>query len=181
MSARYPWPLIVLHWLMAVMILLMLASGLVIGTLELERAQKFQLMQWHKSLGVWVLIVAMIRLAVRVRLVVPPLPLLLPERERRLARLGHVALYGWMVAVPLAGWLIVSSSATGLPTLVFGWFEWPHVPGVAMNEAVHEVAEEAHFLLAYSLLILVVIHVAAVAKHWWKDRVNLLSRMGLGR
>jgi cytochrome b561 len=98
-----------------------------------------------------------------------------------MAKIGHWALYGLMLAIPLTGWAMVSSSVYGLPTIVFGWFEWPHLPGLAANVLVHEVAEEAHWYLALALLFLLTAHIGAVVKHARVNKHNLLTRMWWGR
>jgi len=100
--------------------------------------------------------------------------------EKKAAKAGHWAFYGWMIALPIAGWVMVSSSPYGLPTIVFGWFEWPHIPGIAANEDIEEFAEETHALLAYSFMALIAMHIAAVIKHWLVEKENLLPRMGIG-
>ncbi len=179
---RYHALAIALHWVMALAFLCMLASGLTM-TEEglLNQSQRFALYQWHKSLGVLLLGAFVLRLAVRLLARVPALPGHMKPLERKAAALGHFALYAVMLAMPLSGWLMVSASPYGLPTIVFGWFEWPHVPNVAANHAVEEAANEAHELLAYFFMALIGVHVAAVVKHAKFDRINLLPRMGIGR
>lgn len=178
---RYHGAMITLHWLMAIAIILMLTLGLIMTEGGLEKAMRFQLYQWHKSLGVILLWAVVLRLILRQLTTIPALPEQLSKKDKYLAKLGHVALYGWMFLLPFSGWLLVSSSVYGLPTMVFGWFEWPHFPGVASNKQVHEVAEEAHELLAYSLIALLVLHVLAVVKHRYMDHINILPRMGIGK
>lgn len=181
MPARFHPAAIALHWVMAVGFLLMFASGLAIEWLELPQKLKFSLFQWHKSLGVLLLCAFFLRLGVRLVAPCPKLPPEIPPLERRAAGFGHFALYACMLLVPLAGWVMVSSSSLGLPTIVFGLFTWPHVPGVAGEEGINGVAHTAHAWLAYAFMALVAGHVAAVVKHQVVDRIRLLPRMGIGK
>lgn len=174
---RYHTAAIALHWVMAVAIVLMLGSGLAMGNLAMEPGFQFELYQWHKSLGVLVLLAAVLRLLVRLTFTPPPLPAGLPKREVWLAHVGHWALYGMMLAMPLTGWLMVSSSPYGLPTLVFGWFEWPHVPGVAMQAELSHFFAEVHELLAFGFLAMLVGHIGAVVYHARAHKQNLVRRL----
>jgi cytochrome b561 len=180
MSTRYHSLAIILHWVMALAILLMLASGLTMAFVELTPAFKFNLYQWHKALGVLVLMAATLRLTVRLLTHPPRLPDF-GKWETRLAKLGHWALYGLMFAMPITGWLIVSTSVYGLPTIVFGWFQWPHIPGIAGHKIINDIAQDAHWYLALALLALLVGHVGAVVKHAAVDKYNLLTRMWWGK
>lgn len=180
-SQRYHSLAIILHWLMASAMLLMLASGLTMAFAELEPSFKFNLYQWHKSLGVLVLWAAALRLSIRLMTKPPSLPASFPRYEVLLSKLGHWGLYALMFALPITGWIMVSSSIYGLPTIVFGWFEWPHIPGLAANVKVSKFAKDAHWYLALTLIALLVGHVGAVIKHAVVDKHNLLTRMWWGK
>ncbi|MGH1398861.1 MAG: cytochrome b [Alphaproteobacteria bacterium] len=178
---RYNSVAITLHWVMALGLFIMLGSGFVLEFVELERALKFKMFQWHKSGGVILLIAFGLRILWRIisqiRGQIPHLPENFPKIDRIAAHLGHLGLYALMIAMPLSGWAMVSSSNYGLPTIVFGWFEWPHIPGVAGDEGINKLSKTAHGLLAYALVGMIVLHVAAVVKHAVKDHENLLTRM----
>lgn len=181
-AVRYHRLAIALHWVMALCILLMLASGFIMAQRDLlEKTLRFSLFQWHKSLGVLLLCAVGLRLFIRLRFAPPPMPESIKPGERRAAHAGHWLLYALMVLMPLTGWAIVSSSSTGLPTIVFGLFEWPHLPGIAGNHDAHEAAEEVHEILAWILILAVAGHVAAVIKHRVIDKENLLPRIGIGK
>jgi cytochrome b561 len=181
---RYPAPLVILHWLVAILILGMLGSGLLVGSELLPKMQEFQLIQWHKAFGVAVLLLVGLRVVVRLWAMVakqiPPLPQAFKWWELKAAHLGHLGLYAAMIGLPLTGWLMVSSSPYGLPTLLWGSVAWPHLPGVAGLAWVNEVAKESHELLAYAMLALLAAHVGAVLKHYYTDKINLLPRVWFG-
>lgn len=178
---RYHATVVTLHWVMAVAFLLMLASGLAFDNVPMDRSFKFQLYQWHKSLGVLLLLAFVLRLALRLVTAHPKLPDSLPPLEKKAAKLGHYALYAVMLVMPLSGWLMVSASPYGLPTVVFGWFEWPHISWVVQDQTVHKLSKEAHEWLAYGFIALIAGHVAAVIKHAVLDKHNLLPRMWFGK
>lgn len=178
LKTRYNSIAIILHWVMAICFILMLGSGLVMTEDGLlEKSKQFTLYQWHKSLGVLLLIAFFLRITIRVVSKPPALPQEFIKWERIAALAGHWGLYALMIAIPLAGWTIVSSSSYGLPTIVFGLFEWPHIPNISGNHAVEEIAREIHEILAYVLIFMIIVHVGAVVKHRVKDKINLLPRM----
>lgn len=175
---RYHALAITLHWVMAIAFVLMLCSGLVMSNAEgLDQAFKFNLYQWHKSLGVILLLAFFLRIGVRLLFKPPSLPAHFPRLEALAAKAGHWGLYALMLMIPLSGWVMVSSSVYGLPTIVFGLFEWPHVPGIAANKNMNEAAGGAHEILAYIFMAIIFVHIAAVIKHALKDKENLLNRM----
>lgn len=181
MTTRYNAAAVALHWVMAVAILLMLVSGFVMAFADIGQALQFRMYQWHKSLGVLLLLAVVARILLRLLTRVPPLPASMPGAEKALAKAGHLALYGLMVAMPLTGWVMVSASVFGLPTIVFGWFEWPHLPGLGADAAVEGVAKSIHFWLALAIAATIAGHIAAVIKHIVVDRENILARMWFGR
>lgn len=178
---RYAGIVIFWHWLMALCFLAMIAAGLIMEYAPLDKSFQFQLYQWHKSLGLLLLIAFFMRLVSRLVTRTPALPEGLANWENKAAKAGHYSLYLWMLIVPLSGWLMVSSSSYGLPTYIFGLFEWPHIPGLEGNKAIHETAELGHKILTWSFTALIAIHIGAVIKHAWADKINLLKRMGIGR
>src|SRR5690606_12747909 len=94
-----------------------------------------------------------------------------------LAKAAHVLLYAFMIGAPLAGWAMVSTDPTGIPTVLYGTIPWPHLP---LPAGINEAAEETHELLAWIGLALIVLHVAGALRHqfWLKD--GLLRRMAPG-
>lgn len=182
MRGRYSRVAASLHWLMAVMVLAMLCTGLAMsGWLEMTKPDRFALFQWHKSLGVLLLWVIALRLIWRLWHRPPALPAAFKNWEVRASHMTHRLLYLLMIAMPLSGWLMVSASSYGLPTIVYGWFEWPHIPGLEGNDAVEENAEFAHWLMAWALIGLIALHMGAWLKHWAVDGINLLPRMRIGK
>lgn len=178
---RYTCVAIALHWAMAIAFLLMLGSGLAFDNIPMEKSFKFSMYQWHKSLGLILLTLFFVRIGWRLFHKPPMLPSSITRLDRLGAKWGHIGLYAMMFLIPLSGWMMVSSSPYGLPTFIFGWFEWPHIPFVAGNALVNDGAKETHEILAFAFMGLIAAHIAGTIKHIIKDKVNLLPRMGIGR
>lgn len=172
---------ITLHWLIAILIIGNFAGGLLMGELldssvPEQRRLGFTIVQLHKSFGLTVLVLTLLRLAVRLFSPPPPLPAHMTAIERLLSKLTHWAFYFLMIMLPVTGWAMVSASPIGLPTIWFGLFEWPHLPVPPSREGA-AAASEAHEILAYTGAALVVLHVAAALKHHYFDRDDVLARM----
>jgi cytochrome b561 len=177
-TGRYHRAIVLLHWLMALCFLMMLASGFAMAEDDLlEKSLRFQVFQWHKSLGVLLLVAVAARVFLRLVTRAPALPAAFKPWEKLAAAAGHLGLYAAMLFMPLSGWAMASSSPYGLPTIVFGLFEWPHIPGIAANAAVSDAAKDVHEILAIAFLLLIGAHVGAVIKHFVLDKINLLPRM----
>ena len=106
----------ILHWTMAVAILAMLFIG--VGMVSTIRPDYLSLLSIHKPLGIAILILALVRIAVRLRVGTPGLPRDLPQPMKLAAQLSHYALYALMIALPLIGWGMLSAAA--YPVQVLG-------------------------------------------------------------
>jgi cytochrome b561 len=161
-----------LHWVMAVCILAMLFIG--VGMASTVAPKYLTLVNIHKPLGIAILILALIRLAVRLRYGAPPLPLDLPEPMKLAAYLSHYALYALMIAMPLIGWAMLS--AADYPVTL-----WPSVwlPRITPQSAsLHTALWNAHFYLAFLFFALILMHVAAALFHALIRRDGVFDSMG---
>ncbi len=173
---------ITLHWVIALLIVIQLGTGIIMGYHLVDKSVLFPMFQFHKSVGLTVLVLSILRLLWRLTHKAPPLPSTMPAWEKFGAKASHYLLYIFMIGVPLTGWLIVSSSSFGFPTSWFNLFIWPHIPGIEnlpddTKHQVNEIAENLHGWLAYSTLALLVLHVAAALKHHFIDRDHVMHHM----
>jgi cytochrome b561 len=180
---RYGRVAMALHWLIAASILSLLALGAIMTDLP-RGPEKFQLYQIHKSLGITVLALSVLRLGWRLGHPPPPLPGTLAGWERRAARGAHVAFYVLMIGLPVSGWMMVSASPWNIPTQPWGLFTLPHLPWFATypdKEALEGVMKAVHETAAWLMAGLILLHVAAALRHhlWLRDTV--LLRMLPGR
>lgn len=168
--SRYGNVAIALHWLIALAVLVNIALGLYMADLPNSDPMKFQIIQFHKSVGLSVLMLSLIRVAWRLVNPVPPLPADMNPILKRFARMTQFLLYMLIVAIPLSGWLMVSASPLGLPTSYFGLFQWPHIwflAGMtrASKKAIVGIFVDSHVFLAWSAIMLVALHVAGALYH----------------
>ena len=160
-----------LHWIIVILII----NQWVIAERAdaLKGLEKLQALAWHKSFGMTVLMLAVIRLVWRWMNPVPDLAAETKTWERVLAKISHVLLYALIFAMPLTGWMM--SSARNFPVSWFGIFTFPDL--VQPDRARYEFFHDVHETLAMSLLVIAVLHAAAAIKHHFIDRDDILRRM----
>ncbi|MGC1301647.1 MAG: cytochrome b [Caulobacteraceae bacterium] len=161
----------VLHWLMAILILAMFFVG--VGMVSTITSKYVPLLETHKTLGIGILILALIRLAVRLRYGAPALPMDLPEPLKIGAMLSHYALYALMIGMPLIGWAMLSASA--YPVVLYGNIRLP--PILPQNDGLHALLWNAHYYLAFAFFALVLMHVAAALFHALIRRDSVFQSM----
>ena len=179
-SERYGIVAIFFHWVIAGIIFVQLWIGFWMGDLAKGSFDRFQALQWHKSVGLTILILSVARLAWRLMNPAPPAPPHLRPLERQLARAAHYGLYFLIIAVPLAGWATVSASPLGLPTSLYGVIDWPHIPLLADatdKKAVEHLMHEIHEALVFSLIGLFLLHILAALRHQYLLKDNVVARM----
>lgn len=180
--SRYGAVAIAFHWTIAAMILFMFWLGPTMASLPVEDERQFPLFQLHKSIGLTILVLSLARLGWRLMNPVPALPDGMTAWERHAARTVHLLFYALMIVVPLFGWATVSAAPLGVPTLWFGLFEWPDMPFLsdlprAQKRVVDGPLMATHAILAFSMMALVALHIAAALKHHFRDRDNVLKHM----
>ena len=181
-NLRYGTVEMTLHWIIAALILVNLYLGLSFDDYPRGSPTLFALVQIHKSIGLTVLLLSVLRLAWRLINPVPPLPADMPPLLRGFAHGTHYLLYFLIIAIPLTGWLLVSSSPTGLPTMFWGLFRWPYFGFLAdLPRATKRIwAPEfltVHKYLAWSAIVLLVLHVSGALYHQFFRRDDILKRM----
>ena len=173
---RYTGFAIALHWLMAIAIIGMLGVGLWMTELKTSPI-KIEVYTWHKWIGLTVLGLAALRLVWRAYNPPPLYAESIPVWQLRVATLTHRAAYLLMIAMPLSGWL--QNSAAGFPLT---WFGLIKVPGlIARDKTAFAFWQQTHEVLAWMLMALVVLHVAAALKHHLLDRDDTLTRILPGK
>ena len=171
-TQRYTGVAIGLHWLIGIMILMSLSVGLYMAGLSLS-PDKLRLYSWHKWAGVTIFMLVLVRSLWRLTHPAPPLPDDVPVWQRKVAEATHYALYALMIVIPLTGWLM--SSAKGFQTVYFGVIPIPDM--LAKNEGMGETLVLVHRYLNYSMIGLVIAHIAAALKHHFIDKDDILRRM----
>jgi cytochrome b561 len=169
---KYPFPMRILHWLAAAGFAVLFVTGPIMVDLDKTDPLRADLFGLHKSFGVIAIILLVARLRVRLRSALPALPARLQGFEKSLAHWGHRGLYALMIATPIVGW--ADSNFHGRPVKLFG------LPLPKLFPTVEDIGTTpglVHTVLAYTLLGLVAVHVAAVVKHRYVDRADVLHRI----
>jgi cytochrome b561 len=178
--SRYTLVAIILHWVMALGILALAGIGLAMTHLKLDPLKLFQLYQLHKSIGLTILLAAILRLAWRLINRPPALPAAMTQFARKAAEGSHFLLYFLLIALPLTGWALVSASVLDIPTVLYGIVPWPHLPILSTldnKKPVEDALKLVHAYGAWALIALVAAHAGAALHHHFIAKDNVLRRM----
>jgi cytochrome b561 len=173
-AARYSRGAIVLHWLIAVLIVLNIAAAWV--SEGMSKADRAMVMDNHKAIGLTVLALTVLRIVWRLIHRPPPLLDSLKAWEAALSRVVHAGFYFLMLAIPLTGWAMTSAFSKGAGVSLFGLVTVPALP-VGYDKPTAGLFAELHTVLAYLMIALIVLHVAGALKHQFLDRDGTLRRM----
>jgi cytochrome b561 len=159
------------HWVIVVLIVTQFvlakrADGL-------SPVAKIGVLATHKSVGITILALALLRLAWRLFNPVPPVPSGTPRWQERAAHASHFLLYALLLITPVLGWLM--SSARSFSVSYFGLFTLPDLIGP--NRPAYERLHDFHELLAQTLAVLAIVHIAGALKHHFFDHDDVLRRM----
>jgi cytochrome b561 len=160
------------HWIIAALIVTQFTLAWMADDLP-AGMHKLTLLTRHKSFGMTVLMLAVLRLAWRLFHRPPELPSGMPRIERLLARSTHIAFYVLLFAMPLSGWMM--SSAKNYSVSWFGRFTWPNLIGP--NEHAFALLKSTHEALSYVLFAIAVLHILAALKHHFWNKDDVLMRM----
>ena len=171
-----------LHWLIALLVISLAGLGLTMTRGGFGLEAKLKLYQVHKSLGLTVLALMVVRILWRLRHAPPALPDTITPFERLAARWTHVLLYALLLVIPVSGWLLVSGSVIAVPTRYFWLFAVPHFEPLASlsleaRRGWAPLLKEVHFVMALILLALVGLHAAAALRHHFALKDDVLTRM----
>ncbi len=164
----------VLHWLMALIILGMVGVGFYMTGLEKNNPLRSDLTNLHKSFGVLVLLLLTLRIAARLKFKAPRLPKTLKKPEAILAKSVQILLYGFMLVIPISGYLM--SNGFGYGVKFFG-VSLPKI--IAKNIEFGKLMHELHEILPYVMLAIIALHLLGALKHRFFDKPenDVLGRM----
>lgn len=160
------------HWVIVVLIITQFVLAQRADNLPRGPAL-LQTLALHKSIGITILGLAILRLIWRWMNPIPPMPASSPGWQHLAARISHVALYALLFLMPLFGWMM--SSARNFPVSWFGIVTLPDLVGP--SEQAYKFFHDGHEILAKVLFVLALLHVAAALKHHFIDRDDVLMRM----
>ncbi|MCB1778842.1 MAG: cytochrome b [Candidatus Competibacteraceae bacterium] len=170
-----------LHWLIALLVLGTLGVGMILGFLGFEGTQETfgktvtnALYTGHKTFGIMILALMLLRLGFRLALGAPPYQPPLTGFERVASRAVHDLLYMVLLAQPVLGWL--ATAAGGYPVQFFAW----NLPGLTgKNQALSEMLFSLHEMAGWVIAGLLVLHIGGAMQHWLIKRDSVMTRMSL--
>ena len=179
---RYTRTAMLLHWLVAVLIIGNLVLVWVID--DLPDGAVRPAIDLHKSIGITVLGLAVLRLLWRFSHRPPALPRSYPPLEKAGAHAAHLLLYVLIFGLPVSGWIHDSAfkDAAAHPLLLFGVIPWFRIGAIASldpaaKEQVHAFWYSVHASLAYVLYALLALHVLGALKHQFVDKEGEFGRI----
>ncbi len=161
-----------LHWSIVVLIIMQFVLASKADALALGPA-KIAVLAQHKSVGMTIFALAILRLLWRLVNPVPILPAQTPRWQSLAAHVSHGALYALILLTPVLGWTM--SSARNFPVSWFGLFTLPDL--IQPDRARYDLLHEMHEICAGTLAAIAIVHAAAALKHHFFDRDNVLRRM----
>jgi cytochrome b561 len=169
-------PAKLLHWVVAVLVLAQICLGWAAVSWRLSPT-KLDLFVWHKSIGMLILLLMLMRLVWRSVNVAPLLPAGMAPVERLAAHLSHLLLYMLLFLMPLTGWII--SSAANISFRIFWLVPLPAI--VQPDKVLADEVGRVHLALFIVLSLLLVVHIGAALRHHFVKRNDVLTRMLAGR
>jgi cytochrome b561 len=170
---RYRTPARLLHWITAIVVLLMIPAGAIMIREGISRDLQNTLFIFHKNVGVLVLFLVIARLAFRLMNPPPPLPPEMPPMQKRIAATSHFVLYALLLLMPVAGYIRVK--AGGFPIEMLDALGLPSL--VPRSDALAEVAKSVHYAGSLALAAFVILHIGAALYHGIMRRDGVFSRM----
>lgn len=166
--------LVLLHWLTVVLIVVQYGLSRLMGDETRDLLSRFALYQWHKSFGLTLAGLVLLRLAAR-RLLPAPASLPMPRWQYIAAATVQGALYLCLLALPVTGFLMAAAAPIQIPTLFFGLFSVPHPIGT--DQGIYDAMLRAHAMLFDIMAALAFVHAGAALLHHFVLRDGLMQRM----
>ncbi|MCH9744118.1 MAG: cytochrome b [Gammaproteobacteria bacterium] len=160
------------HWIIALLVIFMIFLGFFMQ--DASGATKATVYTIHKSTGLTILFLMILRVCWRAGNQRPRLPKHMSNGLRRIAGFSHFLMYLVLIAMPLSGW-IYSTAAGYAPN--FWWLVKIPAPWVHLNRHLAHTAEEIHIVLAWVLVALAAIHIMAAIRHHWIKKDDVLRSM----
>lgn len=173
---RYNRLMMTAHWLTLILLIVVYALIELRGWFPKGDPLRDAMKSWHAMAGLTVFCLVLIRLAIRSVSTIPPITPPIPDWQHKLARVMHAVLYGFLILMPLLGWLTLS--AQGKPVPFFTW-EWPALIGP--DKALGHTLQDVHEIIGNIGYFLIGLHAAAALAHHYILRDDTLSRMLPGR
>jgi cytochrome b561 len=161
-----------LHWTIVALIIAQLILASAADDMP-DGIEKLAMLARHKSVGMVVLVLAVLRIVWRLSNPGPRPSPAWPKWQRAASGMSHGLLYLLIFLQPLSGWLM--SSSKNYPVSLFGWFQFPDL--IQPSERAFEFFHELHEILATTLIVVAVVHIVAALYHHFVMKDDVLRRM----
>ena len=175
MPHQFPLPIRLLHWTMAALIIAMLFIG--VAMVSTAGPAYTALLALHRPLGIAILLLAGIRLTLRIGTRAPALPDDLPRIQQRATRASHALLYLAMIGLPIIGWAMLSAGS--YPVRLGAGLVLP--PILPPDTLVFGGLRQLHALAAFAFFALILGHLTIALIHGFVRRDGVLATMGFAR
>ena len=165
-----------LHWFMAVALIVMLIAGFFMGDIPKTSYWHEYIKNIHRLTGLLLLLLVLVRITLRLSSPLPHLPENMSSLEVLLSKITHIILYSLMLAIPLSGWFMTTAVGKVSKLPVIAGITLP-MPWVTTNVPLAKQAHSIHQLLSWGLVVLVILHIVAAVKHHFINQDNILKRM----
>jgi len=161
-----------LHWTVVALVITQFVLGFTAAGMPISM-QRLVLLARHKSFGMTILALAILRLLWRLFSPAPALPAGMPPLQKTAAHLSHALLYALLISMPIVGW--ITSSASHLTVTWFGLFAFPNLVGP--DQELAKLAKATHAAMAWTLLVTASLHALAALWHHFVHKDSVLLRM----
>jgi cytochrome b561 len=169
---KYHLGLRIIHWLMALMIITLIGAGYYMTYLPDDAPSKFEIFDIHKSVGLTVLMLATLRVAIRLGTAIPQMDKSFPNYIVLAAKAGHYLLYLFMFLMPVSGFLM--SQFAGYKVAYFG-IDLPFLVG--KHPYLSGIFKDIHNTTAIILITVICLHILATIKHRYFDKKDVIYKM----
>jgi cytochrome b561 len=174
---RYTTPAIVLHWVIAVLVFVMIGIAFYMTGIPKGNPDRSYFFNLHKSIGVTVALLVLVRLWWRRKNPPPPLPTSMPSWQIQASQISHALLYLCLIVMPLSGF-----SASQFTKYGVNFYNVLKIPPLGFeNKDIYEFLQGMHGVTAVLLVALIVVHVGAALKHLLIDKDGVFQRMFPGK
>ena len=172
---RYSNAAVTFHWVTVALVLTQVVLGFAFAEFMARGPARSEVFAWHKTIGALILILAIIRLAYRLKNPPPPFPVELPRWKRIAAVWNHRAFYFLLIVLPLTGLIAVSGMSPTGTTQLAGGITIPIIPGIGHDTG--ETSGDLHVILVFTTIALLLLHVAAALQQQFFEHDRAAGRM----
>jgi cytochrome b561 len=172
---RYSDTAVAFHWITVALVLTQVVIGFTFAEFMEKGPARAELFAWHKTIGALILVLALLRLAYRLKNPPPPFPPELPRWRRIAAVWNHRAFYFLLIVLPLTGLIAVSGMSPAGTTKLVGGITIPIIPGI--GKATGETSGDLHVVLVFTTIALLLLHVAAAIQQQFFEHDRTAGRM----